>query len=52
MQSVIHILEEFKKGEFALGLIKGVTEAGEAISKFFPWEFGDTNELDNSISKS
>ena len=46
-----HILQEFKKGEFALGLIKGVTEAGEALSRFFPWQFGDTNELDNSISK-
>jgi len=45
------ILEEFKKGAFALGLIRGVTEAGKVLSKFFPWEFGDVNELDNSISK-
>jgi uncharacterized membrane protein len=47
-----HMLSEFKKGHFAQGLIQGITEAGEALSTHFPWEHGDTNELDNSISKS
>jgi uncharacterized membrane protein len=46
-----HILEEFKKGYFAKGLIQGIREAGEALSQHFPWEHGDADELDNSISK-
>lgn len=46
-----HILEEFKNGEFAQGLIRGITEAGEALSEHFPWTQGDSNELENSISK-
>ncbi|MEM1001292.1 MAG: TPM domain-containing protein [Bacteroidota bacterium] len=47
-----HILEEFKKGDYAKGLMKGITEAGEALSKYFPWEHNDADELDNSISKA
>ena len=46
-----HIVMHFKKGDYAKGLIQGIKEAGEALSNFFPWEHGDTNELDNSISK-
>lgn len=47
-----HIRSYFKNGEYAQGLIQGIKEAGEALSKYFPWEHGDTNELDNSISKA
>jgi uncharacterized membrane protein len=47
-----HILEEFKLGNYAKGLIQGIKEAGEALSTFFPWDAEDTNELDNAISKS
>jgi uncharacterized membrane protein len=46
-----HILEAFKKGEFAKGLICGITEAGEALSQHFPWEHTDEDELENTISK-
>ena len=46
-----HIVAHFKQGDYTQGLIQGVTEAGAALSKFFPWEHGDTNELDNSISR-
>ena len=46
-----HILEEFKKGEFAQGLIRGIAEAGQALSIHFPWRRGDIDELENSISK-
>ena len=44
------IASEFKQGEFAKGLIKGIKKAGEELTKHFPWIHGDTNELDNTIS--
>ncbi len=42
---------QFKLGKFKQGLIDGITETGNVLSKHFPWQFGDTNELDNTISK-
>ena len=45
------VLTEFKKGNFANGLIKGIKEAGEQLQHYFPINGKDTNELDNSISK-
>jgi len=46
------IQNHFKKGEFKEGLIQGIHEAGKALSKYFPWQEDDTNELDNTISRS
>lgn len=45
------MLAHFRKGAFKEGLITGVRLAGERLSKFFPWEHGDRNELSNEISK-
>jgi uncharacterized membrane protein len=45
------IQNRFKHGEFKQGLIDGIEEAGKVLSKFFPWQHGDTDELENSISK-
>ncbi|RNC85050.1 MAG: TPM domain-containing protein [Winogradskyella sp.] len=45
------IANHFREGEFALGLIEGIELAGKELSHYFPWIHGDTNELDNSISK-
>lgn len=45
------IQQHFKNGNFKQGLIDGVSEAGQELSKYFPWEYGDRNELDNTISK-
>ncbi|WP_411767799.1 TPM domain-containing protein [Winogradskyella sp. A3E31] len=45
------IASHFKKGHFANGLIEGIENAGEALSKHFPWTHDDIDELDNSISK-
>ncbi|WP_369997690.1 TPM domain-containing protein [Winogradskyella sp.] len=45
------IASKFKSGNFKEGLIDGIKEAGRVLSEHFPWEHGDRNELDNTISK-
>lgn len=45
------IASQFQNGNFKQGLIDGIKEAGNVLSQHFPWEHGDQNELDNSISK-
>ncbi|WP_010522756.1 TPM domain-containing protein [Aquimarina agarivorans] len=45
------IQDQFKKQHFAKGLILGVTQIGEALKKYFPWDADDTNELTDEISK-
>jgi len=45
------ITTHFKNGEFAKGLIAGITKAGQELAAHFPWTHGDRNELDNTISK-
>jgi LemA protein len=45
------IASQFKKGHFKQGLVDGVTEAGQALSKHFPWHHNVKDELDNTISK-
>jgi uncharacterized membrane protein len=45
------IQKQFQTGNFKQGLIDGITEAGNVLCKYFPWEHGDRDELDNSISK-
>jgi len=42
--------EHFQKGEFVQGLTEGVRLAGEQLSKFFPCDKNDVNELSDSIS--
>jgi uncharacterized membrane protein len=45
------IASQFKSSNFKQGIIDGVKEAGKVLSKYFPWEHGDRDELDNTISK-
>ena len=45
------MVAHFKNGNFKQGLIDGIQRAGEQLSKYFPWEHGDTDELSNEISK-
>ena len=40
----------FAEGKFAEGLIKGITQTGEALKKYFPAEADDTNELPDEIT--
>ena len=46
------VLESFKKGLFAEGLSKGIKEAGEQLSTYFPVQKDDQNELPDAISFS
>lgn len=45
------IATQFKTGNFKQGIVNGITEAGKALSKHFPWHHHDKDELDNAISK-
>lgn len=45
------ISSQFKSGNFKQGLIDGVKESGQVLSKHFPWHHNDKDELDNTISK-
>jgi len=44
------MISHFKKGEFAIGLIKGIEKAGEQLKQFFPYQEDDVNELSDEIS--
>jgi len=44
------MIAHFAKGEFAVGLIKGIEESGQHLKKFFPWQADDVNELSDEIS--
>lgn len=43
--------EDFKKGNFAEGLIKAIKLTGEKLSEFFPYEAGDKNEIPDEITE-
>ncbi len=45
------IQEEFIKGKFKEGIVKGILKAGKELKRFFPWNQNDTNELSNEVSK-
>lgn len=42
--------KHFQQGEFAIGLEKGIKEAGEHLKKHFPHKSDDINELSDEIS--
>lgn len=44
-----HMLEHFKTGNVAEGLIAGIQEAGEQLEHYFPKNKDDINELPNDI---
>lgn len=41
----------FKKGQFKQGLVAGILKAGQELKTHFPWQYDDTNELSDEISK-
>lgn len=44
------IIEHFKNGLFAEGLIEGITMAGKELKQWFPYQTDDFNELPDDIS--
>ena len=44
------VISEFKKGEFAAGLSRGIKMAGDALKRHFPYQKDDINELSDEIS--
>lgn len=46
------VIADFKSGDFAIGLSKGILHCGEALRKHFPYQDDDINELPDEISIS
>jgi uncharacterized membrane protein len=44
------VLKEFKEGNMAEGLSKGILMAGEQLKEHFPYKKNDVNELSDEIS--
>lgn len=44
------MIEQFKQGKIAQGLVAGIQDAGEQLKAFFPYQKDDTNELPDDIS--
>jgi len=44
------MINHFREGRFAEGLVAGITKAGEQLKKHFPYMKGDVNELSDDIS--
>lgn len=44
------MIDHFKKGEFAVGLVEGIEKTGEHLKQYFPWQENDVNELSDEIS--
>ena len=44
------MISHFTKGEFAVGLTKGIEEAGQHLKQYFPCQADDVNELSDEIS--
>lgn len=42
---------EFREGHFVSGLTRGISMAGEALARYFPYQRGDVNELSDEISE-
>ncbi|MXN93029.1 TPM domain-containing protein [Flavobacterium sp. Sd200] len=45
------VIDHFKQGLFAEGLVAGILRAGERLKHYFPYADDDKNELPDTISK-
>jgi len=43
--------ENFKKGDFENGLVSAITEAGNQLKHYFPYQSDDKNEISDEISR-
>jgi uncharacterized membrane protein len=44
------IIDSFRQGKYAEGLINGILESGKQLKTHFPYQQNDTNELSDEIS--
>ncbi len=45
-----NIAGQFSQGQYCLGLVEAITQAGQQLKKWFPRQSGDVNELPDDIS--
>jgi len=46
------VLNHFKTGQYAEGLVSGISMVGKKLSEYFPYQSDDVNELPDEISKN
>ncbi len=44
------VLDHFRQGHYADGLVAGIEKAGEQLARYFPRQADDIDELANEIS--
>jgi len=46
------VIDQFKKGSYAEGLVQGILKVGQQLKTYFPYQLDDVNELPDEISKN
>lgn len=45
------LIESFKKEDYVKGLVQAITDVGEKLKSYFPYQEDDLNELTNELSQ-
>ena len=49
-EELTKIIDQFKAGSYAAGIVECIGDIGEKLKEFFPYQSDDTNELSDEIS--
>jgi uncharacterized membrane protein len=45
------LVESFKKEEYVIGLVHAISDVGNKLKSYFPYNENDKNELENELSQ-
>ena len=45
------LIESFKKEQYVIGLIHAISDVGDKLKSYFPYNEDDKNELENVLSQ-
>jgi uncharacterized membrane protein len=45
------LVESFKKEQYVIGLIHAISDVGDKLKSYFPYNEDDKNELENILSQ-